>query len=278
MTKPPDAARRAALRLLWPRDLTARRPPRCPPGWTVAAPDFVGVGVQKAGTSWWFRLLEAHPQITWDPRLPKELHFFDDFWRRDFGAADVERYARFFPRPPGSISGEWTPRYLSDFWVPGLLRVAAPQAKILVLLRDPVTRYQSGLTHALADGARPRPLLAEEALHRGFYGAQLTRLLAHVPAERLLVLQYERCQRDPTSQLRRTYAFLGLDDVDFVPPVLGTQFNQTTRAKSALAPTLQGELVARYETDVRALRVIVPDLDLSLWRNFAHLDGQPAGR
>ena len=39
-------------------------------------PDFIGIGAQKAGTTWLHRNLQAHPQI-WMPR-EKELHYFDE--------------------------------------------------------------------------------------------------------------------------------------------------------------------------------------------------------
>jgi hypothetical protein len=39
-------------------------------------PDFVGIGAQKAGTTWLGHNLQLHPEI-WMPRL-KELHYFND--------------------------------------------------------------------------------------------------------------------------------------------------------------------------------------------------------
>jgi hypothetical protein len=39
-------------------------------------PDFLGVGAQKAGTTWLYRNLQAHPEI-WMPPI-KELHYFDE--------------------------------------------------------------------------------------------------------------------------------------------------------------------------------------------------------
>lgn len=38
--------------------------------------DFLGIGAQKAGTSWLVKNLKHHPKI-WMPRFAKELHFFD---------------------------------------------------------------------------------------------------------------------------------------------------------------------------------------------------------
>ncbi|MGH9027017.1 MAG: hypothetical protein ACRDWD_13010, partial [Acidimicrobiia bacterium] len=94
-----------------------RSPPRTPAGWEVAAPDFVGVGVQKAGTTWWYELIASHPRVSHHAR-PKELHFFDRAWEDGFSDADRLRYWRYFPRPDGGVSGEWTPGYLIDFWTP----------------------------------------------------------------------------------------------------------------------------------------------------------------
>ncbi len=39
-------------------------------------PDFIGIGAQKAGTTWLGRNLQAHPEV-WMPRL-KEVHYFDE--------------------------------------------------------------------------------------------------------------------------------------------------------------------------------------------------------
>jgi hypothetical protein len=39
-------------------------------------PDFIGIGAQKAGTTWLSHNLQLHPQI-WMPRI-KEIHYFDE--------------------------------------------------------------------------------------------------------------------------------------------------------------------------------------------------------
>jgi hypothetical protein len=121
-------------------------PPPVAPGRVPGLPDFIGVGVQKAGTSWWYRLLLAQAAIHDEPRVRKERHFFDRFYESTPSEADVETYMRWFPRPPGKLTGEWTPSYIHHFWIPPLLARISPEAKLIVMLRDPVERYQSGLT------------------------------------------------------------------------------------------------------------------------------------
>ena len=117
--------------------------PECPPGWRTGPPDFVGIGAQRSGTSWWYRGIEAHPNVVRIKGQRKELHYFNRFWDGDVPPDFADRYASLFPRPEGKLSGEWTPRYMHDYWSLPLLREAAPDARILVILRDPVERALS---------------------------------------------------------------------------------------------------------------------------------------
>ena len=240
----------------------------------TAPPDFVGVGVQRAGTSWWFQLLLDHPDILAPLQKPKkELHFFGRFSSMPMGDEDVERYHGLFPqRSGGAITGEWTPRYMYDFWTPRLIRRAAPDAKLLVLLRDPIERFRSGVPHQteFAPKRGDAAINADAAL-RGCYAAQLRRLYAYFDAEQVLVLQYERCALEPLEQYARTLRFLGVRD-DHEPDGVGELRGRTRAAdKEPLWPDLQQDLRDTLEPDVRELRAMVPDLDLSLWPNFAHL-------
>jgi Sulfotransferase domain len=263
-------ARRLALRALgesperWPRQGALPEPPEPAPGEIVGPPDFVGVGVQKAGTSWWFDLIASHPRVA-EP-FRKELHFFAPYYAIDFDDGAAEMYARYFPRPPGSVTGEWTPRYLNDVWKVPLIVRAAPDARLLVLLRDPVERYRSGLAHDLARHAPENPLVASVHVDRGDYALQLRHLFAHAPRERVLVLQYERCRIDAGPELARTFEFLGLEPFD--PPDLGRQVNVTTTPKPPLPGHLRAALVERYRADLPALASLLPDFDLDLWTSL----------
>ena len=80
----------------------------------------------------------------------KEQHFFDRFCARELTDADVAEYHDRFPRKPGQIAGEWTPRYMHDFWTPRLIARAAPEAKLLIMFRDPIERFRSGVPHRSA--------------------------------------------------------------------------------------------------------------------------------
>jgi hypothetical protein len=228
----------------------------------------VGVAAQRSGTTWWYHLVESHPQVVVRERL-KELHYLTQFWNRPFTPADATTYAQHFPRPPGHLAGEWSPGYLSHFWVPALLQTAAPDARILVLLRDPVERFRSGL--ALQGETRPVNFTGAGTAYRiGCYGSQLEQLFSYFSPERVLVLQFERCTSDAKMELARTYRFLGLD-ADFVPPDIAERRNESRAKKPGLEDHTRAALVRAYEPEVRRLASLVPEIDVSLWPNFKHL-------
>ena len=108
------------------------------------------------------------------------------------------------------IAGEFTPRYLAAHWAPSLIKKSAPNARLLVMLRDPVDRFVSGMRHK----ARITPKLtapdAEMHGYRGLYCRQLQAWLNVFPRSQCLILQYEKCKLDPERELRRTFEFLGL--------------------------------------------------------------------
>ena len=172
----------------------------------------MGVGAARSGTIWWDSLVNQHPGVYRRAGVPAAAHFFDRHWAGGLGAGDIDRYHALFARPAGTVSGEWTPGYMLDAWTPALLRQAAPEARLLVLLRDPVERFRSGITLAeshAAVGSTVRAA-ANAAFSRGLYAEQLLRLWRAYPREQVLVLQYERCVADALAQLSRTFAFLGL--------------------------------------------------------------------
>jgi hypothetical protein len=247
-------------------------PPSCPPGWRTGPPDFVGVGVQRCGTTRWIRLIAAHPEVIWPPSA-KELHYFDRFYLGGWAEREIAGYHQYFPRDGKRKVGEWTPLYMSAPWVPALLSQAAPRVRLLVLLRDPVERYLSGLQHdagaAREQGASLSRLSPLDAFARGLYHAQLSSLLAHFERSQILVLQYERCAREPLVELRKTFEFLELSDVDFVPDLTIAPNRQASKPK--LDSQAKQAYVRAYRDDVLALVEAFPEIDLELWPNFSHL-------
>jgi hypothetical protein len=245
-------------------------PPKLQPGEHTGPPDFVGIGVQKAGTTWWFRLISSHPGVASRLDLHKERHVLSRFGVQTFTSADVEDYQSWFPRPAGTITGEWTPDYVYYPWLPALVARAAPRARLLVMVRDPVERFRSGLAHQLRHGSPRTGATVAEAVHRGLYEGLLRPWWERFDADQLLVLQYEACVLEPDLQLARTYRFLGVDDA-FRPVDLDRPDAATGGDKVDLTDDVRSRLAAIYAPDVAQLARRLPHLDLTIWPNFARL-------
>ena len=243
--------------------------PKAPGKNRPGPPEFVGVGAQRSGTTWWFDLLLSHPQIRPPKGRRKELHFFDRFGAEPMTAAHEAEYAELFRRRPGQIAGEWTPRIMGDAWALRLLKRAAPDARLLILLRDPIERYRSGVLHRASRGVdRRKALISSDAIERGRYGTQMKRVRELFDKDRILVLQYERCVADPVGQYRRTLAHLGVDD--HVPDdVASLRGRSMAPHKTELWPELLEGLHLTFDPEVAALRELAgDDIDLDLWPNF----------
>ena len=155
-----------------------------------------------------------------------------------------------------------------------LLAAAAPDARLLVLLRDPVEasicRASSTSTRLAGTHNAPMSRFAPLAsFERGFYHAQLVHLLRYFERERVLIQQYERCSREPEAELRRTFRFLGLDDVAAAPEP--DQHPNRQLEKPQLDAAARAPYVQAYEADVLRLIDAFPEIDVSLWPNFAYL-------
>ena len=128
-------------------------------------PQFLGLGVQKGGTTTLQRLLEQHPQVWLPPE--KELHFFSlHYARGECWYAD-----RFADAAPDQCCGDITPYYIFHPYAPQRIAELLPDARLIVLLRDPVERCLSQYFHSSRLGLESLEL--EEAL-----ASEQNRLLA----------------------------------------------------------------------------------------------------
>jgi hypothetical protein len=240
-----------------------------------APPDFIGIGTHLAGGLWWADLLGDHPLVHGPADGDWSQEFFSPFCARPMQDADVAAYHARFPRRGPGVVGEWSPRYLYDAWTLPLLRRAAPDAKLLVLLRDPVERYQSALSYRLAEERRHGKWVSmTDVVHRGRYASQLRALHAFFDPGQVLVLQYEQCLAEPLAQYERTLAFLGVGD-EVPRDVSQTRGESMEGDKEPLWPELVLALRTVLDPEVRELAALVPDVDLTLWPHFADLAVAP---
>ncbi len=249
-----------------------------PEGWMIRPPDFVGVASGKAGTTWWYSLLLAHPRIKPNRLGLKETGYWYHHGLDMPSDAPIATYHEAFAAPEHCLCGEWSPGYLTYPLALDKLRQAAPETKILVIFRNPIDRFWSGynqmlslrLPHMNLDGQRAelfkKHSLLTAAARESLVAPDLQRLLGLFGAS-VLALQYEKCKLDPAVQLARTCQFLGIDAA-FKPSKLTDKVHAKPHVLPALTAAQRGVLAAYFREDALRLCELVPGFERSLWEDF----------
>ncbi|MEL6522308.1 MAG: sulfotransferase [Pseudomonadota bacterium] len=182
------------------------------PRQAIDGPTFIGIGVQKCATSWLHEVLQAHPDVF--TSTPKEIDFFSAAFDRGY-----EWYERHFEEGRAvTARGETSPSYFHHPQVPARIKAYAPDAKLIVVFRDPVDRAFSNHLHELRkwhftsserfeDGLRNNPLYLEQSR----YAKHMALWLEVFPKEQILPLIFEEITQTPDQAIRQVYAFLGVD-------------------------------------------------------------------
>lgn len=210
-------------------------------------PDFVIVGAAKAGTTLMFHLLRQHPQVLVGDK--KEIHYFDNrydrgesWYKENFPTKSELKEASAIGETV--ITGEASPYYM--FHPHAIRRMAAdiPGARVIVMVRDPVSRARSHHQHNVRKGEET--LSFEEAIRledervagelermiedesyysvpyrrysyvsRGHYAKQLSHIYEYYPREQVTVLQSEPFFDDSRSVFAELCSFLGIGE--YVP-------------------------------------------------------------
>ena len=190
------------------------------------APNFMIIGTQRGGTTSLYRYLSAHPEI--GQAFRKEVHFFDRYYDKGF-----DWYLAHFPlRGEFPVVGEASPYYVFHRDVPERILTAVPQAKFVLLLRNPVDRAYS--QYHMKFKRRLETLSFEEAIEReperlavsddplnpawrhhsylarSVYVDQLKRWFDCFPRDRFLIIKSEDFYAEPLRILHQTQAFLGV--------------------------------------------------------------------
>ena len=194
----------------------------------MSSPHFVAIiGAQRSGTTWLYRMLDAHPAITIAGPVRPEPKFFLD---ADAVAHGREQYlARFFPGvAEGQLLGEKGTSYIEHPVVADRIRAFFPQAKAIAILRDPLQRALSNYHFTRQHGLEtrslravflddaPRPVLDRrisvspfDYLERGHYAEHLEPWQQVFDAD-LKVVVFEELVRNAEG-LHDLYAWLGVD-------------------------------------------------------------------
>ena len=207
-------------------------------------PDFVGVGMQRCGTTWAADMLAQHPGIL---MIKKEVNFFVRYYRKgtqwyhDWFCDKGDRVAGEFspnymisPRPDPAckeLYPSWNPRRKLLFWMrePSArdeLRSRYPNVKVLAVFRNPVERawsaYWFWCRKKKEQGKRVVPfekMWADDGRWIrtiGFYADYLRCWRETFPD--MGVFFYDDILNEPLVVARNLYRFTGVDD-SFEPDI-----------------------------------------------------------
>jgi len=242
-------------------------------------PDFLIIGTKKGGTTSVANWLVQHPQVM--PMFPraqrhKSPHYFDlNYWR------GPEWYLSHFPtraarttrrhRAGRAVVGESSPYYLFHPAAAARVRETAPNARLIAVLREPVSRAHSNYWDRVVARTEDLPTFEEAIdaeksrtadvtdawledpthysfdhdhhtyLARGHYAEQLRAYFDVFPREQLLVLPLEALKRDAAGAFRRIEEHLGIEHrtVDLSP-------RNTREGNPLILPKTRERLLAYY--------------------------------
>lgn len=210
-------------------------------------PNYLLIGVQKGGTTSTQYTFNKHPEIY---IAPNEIHFFDGCYKNG-----IEWYKSQFKaghQKHIKAVGEKTPRYVFLPQCINRIHRHIPNAKLIVMLRDPVKRFFSQLNMIHGNVSQQRfdrlAIVAirerSDVLTRGFYIDQLQYVLSKFPQKQLYIAISEHVKENPTREYNKMFEFLGVSTLSHVPS--DTSIHKRLYRNRA-SPDIQDQLVRIYK-------------------------------
>ena len=180
----------------------------------MTLPTFLGIGVQRSGTTWLHTLLASHPDV-YMPTRRKEIRFFEKYYEHG-----LDWYEQFFC-PPEQVYqykalGEISTQYYECEECPQRIFTTLPKSKLIIMLRHPVNRAYShygfivqrrNFRGSFQEFLTSRPA----ALEKGFYSRYLKNFLRYFDRSQILALLFEEVFID-ISKTKQTIAdFLDIE-------------------------------------------------------------------
>lgn len=261
-------------------------------------PDFLVIGAQRSGTSSLYKYLGGHPEIA--PSLRKEVGYFTrsygegvHWYRAHFPLAARRQVAARLARRE-LLTFEATPDYLFHPLAAERAHQLVPDAKLVVLLREPVARAFSHHQHMTRLGfeslgfeeaidreperlAADLAAMAADPLHdprhylwfsyasRGLYAEQLERWFACYGRRRCLVIDSQVLHAEAEQTYQQILAFLGVSP--WSPRSFDNHSYPGRRpASDDVPPAVRARLQAHFAAPNQALvRLLGRDLGWERW-------------
>ena len=263
----------------------------------MVLPNFFIVGAAKSGTTSLYHYLLEHPEIYMSPI--KEPNFFctdinPDLFREDFKRRvylDLNKY--FSKRVKDKIHGafirswehyfelfedvstepavgEASVSYLFSKVAARNIKNSIPNAKIIIILRNPIERAFSHYLMNLSSGISVKKDFLEELItdinkeqkgwgishlyiELGMYYEQVKRYMAEFPPEQVRIFIYDEFKADPQKILKEIFEFLGVDNT--FQPDLNRRYNVSYIPSSIFSESL---LKLRHHSLIKQIIQLLP--------------------
>ena len=212
--------------------------------------DFFIVGAPKAGTTSLYHYLSEHPQIEMSSQ--KEPDYFSDKAINEQGmyygknrVNTLDKYESLFVQKESVVYGEASVSYLFYDNVAEDIKKYNPNAKIIIMLRNPIERafshylmdYRLGLIsdsfeNIIAKKSKHRNahLFYQQYIEVSKYATQIQRYLDFFEKESILFIDYEDFKKNVSKTVGKVYDFLNIS-TEFAADI-NTKYNTFTMPKN----------------------------------------------
>ncbi len=208
----------------------------------MTLPQFVLVGVPRAGTTSLYHYLDQHPEVSLGDH--KEINFLaypgDDVARRDFPwlrfeVRTLEAYESLYATAGDRVTVDFSASCFRSPVAIERIRRFVPDARLFVVLRDPVSRAWSAYLNRVRKGYETRPpdvalVPGDRAVDNGFYSERLAAFRDAFGADRVRVWLFDDLTARPQVAVAEVFDYLEVDPS--VPVDVGAVYNRASVPRS----------------------------------------------
>lgn len=249
----------------------------------IRGPSFIGVGEGRCGTTSLYSMLSRHEDVYMSP--VKEIAFFNGkSAATKKNGSTISEYLNYFVGETGQTHiGEISPQYIYKKEYLSQIKRHFPDVKVLVTLRNPVSRFLSHYKYFKAHGLHDDISVERYAkdaienyekgslggfnsparnLDRCFYSDRIN-WIHEIFGSNHLILYYEDIIERPEIYVSKVGDFLGIDVSNSYMPHLNPTKNEHSD------PLTISRLNAYFESEISKLKTLLTDAPSS----FYHYDG-----
>lgn len=186
--------------------------------------DFLGIGAEKAATTWLFNCLKQHPEISMPAE--KEIFFFNEVDPHFLKIKNlrykkgIRWYLKKFDKQDGRVKGEISPTYLYSKVAARRIAKHFPNIKLIVILRNPSDRAFSQYIHDKRLGVISE-MDFDSALEKypnyiekGKYLKYLKIYERFFDRKNILIILFDDIKKNPKKVVKSVFDFLNLYQKD----------------------------------------------------------------